>query len=64
MYLKSALNIAQIPFLKSKFHSMKRFAIYTAPTEKYWPEITRETYFYKMNSMTCYGHSLKGTNGL
>ena len=64
MYLKSTLDIAQIPFLKSKFHSMKRFAIYTAPTEKYWPEITGQTYFYKMNGVTCYGHSLKETNGL
>ena len=51
-------------FLKGKFHSIKCFAMYTAPTEKYWPEIIGETCFYKVDGVTYYGHSLKGTNGL
>ena len=50
--------------LKGKFHSKKCFAMYTAPTEKYWPEIIAETCFYKVDGVTYYGHSLKGTNGL
>ena len=49
---------------KGKFHSIKCFAMYTAPTEKYWPEIIGETCFYKVDGVTYYGHPLKGTNGL
>ena len=49
----------------SNFPSIKCFAIiYKAPAEKYWHEIIGETCFSKVDGVTCYGHSLKGTNGL
>ena len=53
-----------IPLRPTENASIKWFAMYTAPTEKYWPEIIGETCFYKVDGVTYYGHSLKGTNGL
>ena len=64
----NALAAAKVPFLKGKLPSMKCFAVlHTSQIiseEKDWLEIIRETCFYKVDGVTYYGHSLKGTNGL
>ena len=55
---------AKVPFLKGNLPSIKCFAMYKDPTEKYWLEIIGKICFSRADGMTCYGHSLKGTNGL
>ena len=51
---------AKVPFLKGNLPSIKCFAMYKAPIEKYWLETIGETCLYKVDGATCYGHSLKG----
>ena len=49
---------------RGNFHSIKCFAMYKAPTEKCSLEVIGETCFSEVDGVACYGHSLKGTNGL
>ena len=44
--------------------SIKCFAMSTAPAKRHWSKIIGETSFYNVHGVTCYSHSLKGSNVL